>query len=140
MGQPLSWQVGFFLSDLWRGRRSLGKAFWGYLLLGTFGAMILGMLAGLPLLWLGNLPAARLVSLSVFFGYEIVASVGVWRSANAIIKVRAERGQKLTYSEAAKIIGAKLFVVLWMLGHIVRITGKPLDTLVGDLLRLMHLI
>ena len=136
---PATWRIWPALSDWWQGKISLAKAFWG-LVFGTFGAMILGILVGLPFLLLEARPSARLAYLLIFWGFQIVASVGVWRSANAIIAARAGRGQKVTFWEGAKIVLAKIFVVLWWLGFIVRASGKPLDLLVMDGLRFIHLI
>ena len=64
----------------------------------------------------------------------------MWRSANALIAARVERGQKVTHREAIKIALAKMFVGLWWLGLIMSATGKSADLLVMDALRFIHLI
>jgi hypothetical protein len=138
---PATWRVWPAFSNLWEGKVSLAKTFWGVLVIGgTIGATILGILAGLPFLLLDARVTARLAYLLVFWGFQIVASVGVWRSANALIAARAKIGQKVTYWEATKIVLAKIFVVIWWLGLITRATGKPIDLLVTDVLQSIHII
>jgi hypothetical protein len=136
---PATWRIWAAVSDWWQGKVSLAKAFWvGLVIGGICGATILGMLVGLPFLLLDARPEARLAYLLIFWGFQIVASVGVWRSANAIIAARVGSGQKVTHWEATKIVLAKLYVVLWWLGLIVRASGKPLDLLVTDVLRFIQ--
>jgi hypothetical protein len=70
-----------FVSKLWRGRVALVKAFWLFGVMGTVlvtGACVLSLPAsGVP-----SLPGLLLISL-VAFGYQVLVSVGVWRSAGA---------------------------------------------------------
>jgi hypothetical protein len=107
------------LSNLWEGKYSLARSFWGFFLCGTFVAIIAGMLAGIPFILIDAQQAAGRVFQIVFWGYEIIAAVGVWRSANALIKIRAGRAS-LTYADSAKVFAAKLGVVVVMLGNLQR--------------------
>ena len=141
MSLPTTWRIGFVFSDLWQGKFSLATTFWVFLVLGgTVGAVILTTLVALPFLLLEARPEARLAYQLVFWGCQIIASVGVWRSANAIIAVRMSRGTKVTNLDAVKIVGAQLFLILWWLGLIMRVPGRTADQLVVDLLRFIHVI
>ena len=104
-------------------------------MLGTFGVPVVGMVAAIPLILLDAHVAAKLLYQFVFWGYEIAASVGVWRSANALIEFKAGR-LVVTYVDSAKIFGAKIFVIFWACENIVRIFGKPLRHISDYLLSL----
>jgi len=140
MSLPTTRRIGFVFSDLWQGKFSLATFLVFLVLGGTVGAVILSTLVALPFLLLEARPEARLASQLVFWGCQIIASVGVWRSANAIIAVRTSRGTKVTNLEAVKIVGAQLFLILWWLGLIMCVTGRIADQLVVDLLRFIHVI
>jgi hypothetical protein len=103
-------------SRLWRGQYSLVVSFWGFLILGTYvvvntcgviNSFMLSLSAWFN--WPAVLvyPYAVLIIFSPFvvLGYEVIAAVGVWRSANAIIAIRGE--------PSAKVLAAKIVVVLW---------------------------
>lgn len=115
-------KVALVLSTLWQGKYSLGKSFWGFFLLGTFFAVIAGMLTGIPFILIDARQTAGVVFQIVFWGYEIIAAVGVWRSANALINIRSGRAS-VTYDDRVKIFAAKSFVILWLLTNLLRTLG-----------------
>jgi hypothetical protein len=94
------WRLSSAYLKLWRGEYSLASSFWGFFVLGTYIVRIVFLvpLAFGPVLALG---------------YDLIAAVGVWRSANAF-KMRAEGGSPVP-ADSAKIIAAKIVVVLWLL-------------------------
>jgi len=119
------------LQRLWRGGYSLGKAFWLFFCLGFIGIIPIAMLAGIPFILLDQKPTASLVFWAVFMGYEVIASVGVWRSANALL-VSKDRVKSILYGNAIVIVGAKIFVIITMIGNIMRFIGlKSVDQLVS---------
>ena len=95
---------------LWYGRLPLVVSFWFFGVIGTF---VLGILI-IPL----STPAGELSVLKiflaaiVFLGYQIVISVGIWRSADAY---RGDKG----YAVAARLVvaGYAVFAV-FMLGYV----------------------
>lgn len=98
-------KAALVLSTLWRGKYSLGKSFWVFFLLGTFVAVIAGMLTAIPFILIDARQTAAVVFQLVFWGYEIIAAVGVWRSANALIKIRSGRAS-VAYADYVKIFAA----------------------------------
>lgn len=132
MNNPM-WSLTSILSTLWQGKYSLAKSFWVFFCIGSLCIIPVAILARIPFILLEARQPAILVFLLIFWGYEIIASVGVWRSANAVIGRRVFHGNTVTISDGAKIFGAKTFVVVWMLGNILRVTG-PIDKFVASLL------
>jgi hypothetical protein len=116
------WRISAVYLKLWYGQYSLPRSFWGFFIFGTFAALIVAMLAGIPFILIDARPAAGFVFQVVFWGYLITAAVGVWRSANALIGIRGGR-PSVTYADSAKIVGAKIVVVLWLLGNLLRVLG-----------------
>ncbi len=90
---------------LWYGQYSLARSFWGFFVLGTFVGVILGMN---PVFLF--LPAA-LIYRPVFLVYQIIAGVGVWRSANGLV-ARSGGRASMTFSDSMKVVAAKVVVVL----------------------------
>jgi hypothetical protein len=120
-------KISMGLQRLWCGGYSLGKAFWLFFCLGFIGIIPIAMFAGIPFILLDQKPTGRLVFWAVFMGYEVIASVGVWRSANALLAAK-DRIKPIIYGNAFKIVGAKIFVIITMIGNIMRLTGlKSLD-------------
>jgi hypothetical protein len=115
-------KISLVLSNLWEGKYSLGRSFWGFFLLGTFVAVIVGMLAGIPFLLIDARATAGAVFQLIFWGYLIIAAVGVWRSANALITIKSGRAS-VAAADYVKIFAAKVFVILWMLGNVFRAMG-----------------
>jgi hypothetical protein len=101
-----TWNVSSVCSKLWRGQYSFGRSFWGFFVLGTCIAWVVGILGGFMFIWY---PPTLLIYRLVFLGYLIIAAVGVWRSANAL--ARSEQHSK-TFADSVKIIAAKTLVVL----------------------------
>jgi hypothetical protein len=126
-------KVALVLSTLWQGKYPLGKSFWGFFLLGTFVAVIAGMLAAIPFILIEARQTAGVVYQLVFWGYEIIAAVGVWRSANALIKIRSGCAS-VASADYVKIFAAKSFVILWLLANLLRTLGfKSVGQLAGFL-------
>ena len=145
------WKISTILRTLWMGRYSLGKAFWLFFCLGFIAIIFIGMAAGLPFLLLNfEKPIPSLVFWIVFLGYEIVASVGVWRSANALLTPRGKlitgeqvtylaTGERTTYAAYAKVLAAKLIVIITMVTNIMRFTGiNSIDQIMALLARIIH--
>jgi hypothetical protein len=105
------WRPSSAYLNLWRGQYSLAASFWGFFVLGTYIVMIITFF----------LPPLRPV---LVLGYVVVATVGVWRSANAFVAARGGRGS-LPQADLAKITAAKIVVVLWsfwLIGNLARVT------------------
>lgn len=66
---------------LWRGELSLGDAFWNWAVLGGLLVNVTTTIAFLVLLSVDQPFAALIVGYAVSVPYNIVAAVGVWRSA-----------------------------------------------------------
>jgi hypothetical protein len=90
-GRGVMWRISAIYLKLWYGQYSLARSFWGFLVFGTFAAVVAAMLAGIPFILIDARPAAGFVFQLVFWGYLITAAVGVWRSANALIGIRGGR-------------------------------------------------
>jgi hypothetical protein len=71
------------LYKIWWGQYSLPVQFWLFYIVGSVAAIFVSVVAAAPLLLLDARPAAYLVGAVVAWGYWFVASVGVWRSADA---------------------------------------------------------
>ena len=120
------WRISAILQTLWMGKYSLGKSFWLFFCLGYILIIPVAMGVRAPFI-IFNFPKLMpsLVFWIVFFGYEIVASVGVWRSANALL------GNRM-YVDYLKVLGAKMIVIITMIGNIVRLTGvRSIDQIVA---------
>ena len=96
---------------LWRGQHSLAKAFWGYLILGSFVAAFVTPFLALPLVLLDQRQAALPVVFTAMIAYPLFAAVGAWRSANVYLLSDANVPllRKL-YAFCAKAV---VCVVLW---------------------------
>jgi hypothetical protein len=70
-----------WLLQLWRGQYSLPVAFWGFYFVGSAFVVLLAAVVAAHFLYFGarTLP---LLLLSSSWGYWVLASVGVWRSAS----------------------------------------------------------
>jgi hypothetical protein len=90
---------------LWHGQYSLPRSFWGFFILGT----VVGIIVGMNPVFLFF--PAPLVFRPVFLGYQIIAGVGVWRSANALVATRSASPSG-PHVGSIKIIAAKTIVVL----------------------------
>jgi hypothetical protein len=72
-----------FIRKLWWGQYPLALSFWGFYVFGFLVAAALAVLVTLPL-WATQLrPVSYLVRDGLFAFYWIVATVGVWRSADS---------------------------------------------------------
>lgn len=71
------------LRTLWEGGHSLPRAFWGYYVLGAAGCLFVSLLAVVPFAFLHLSPLGYLVAYALMAIYGTVATVGVWRSADA---------------------------------------------------------
>jgi hypothetical protein len=108
VGAGTGWRPFSAPLKLWRGQYSLAASFWGFFVIGTF---VFGSVnVAVTLL----VPVLRPVLVCFYLGYEIVAAVAVWRSANAFVAAKGGRSS-LTYADLAKIVSAKIVVVLWSL-------------------------
>lgn len=94
------------LRTLWNGEYSLFKAFWGFYVLGSIVISMVGLLIAAPFLFLHLRPLAVLILAVIYLGYWGVASVGVWRSANAYPYTR-------WWPNFAKIV-VVIFVLRWL--------------------------
>jgi hypothetical protein len=103
-------QLSVVLSTLWHGQYSLGKSFWGFFLLGTFVSILLGMLAAIPFVLIEARLTAGIIFQLVFWGYAIIAAVGVWRSSNTLIEIRSGRASA-SYADSVKMFAAKFAVI-----------------------------
>lgn len=113
-----NWNLEPF-ARLWRGEQPLARAFWGYFVLGSFLALIAGLVVAVPLLLLGIREATTPIILLVRIAYPIFAGVGVWRSANAYLF----ESPKVYALKAVTVLGAKLTVLVWVGEVAVRATG-----------------
>jgi hypothetical protein len=95
---------------LWRGEYSLGRSFWGFFVLG----MVVGTILRLNPIFLFF--PARLVFQPLFLAYQLIAGIGVWRSADAFA-ARRGGGAGLALSDSTKVIVAKAVVVLVIGAH-----------------------
>jgi hypothetical protein len=109
---------------LWNGQYSLAYAFWIFFILGTVVGMIIAMNPAFLFV-----PIAALVFQPVFFGYQIIAGVGVWRSANAL-GAGGGGSPSATHAGSIKIIAAKTVVVLLVAIHAILLL-RILDILVS---------
>ena len=66
---------------LWRGELPLGEAFWTWAVLGGLLVNISTSMAFLWLIMAGQTLAAFVIGYAVSLSYNLVATVGVWRSA-----------------------------------------------------------
>jgi len=103
-----TWKISSIYLKLWRGQYSLGRSFWGFFILGTCIAWIVGILSGFLFIFY---PPTLLIFRLLFLGYLITAAVGVWRSSNAT----AHHGRRYGFVESAKSLGAKTMVVVIVL-------------------------
>ena len=76
---------GFVLNDLWEGKQPLRLAFWGFYIIGAAVCFIFSLLVAMPFALIGALPVGYIAAFGIMFAYGIVATVGVWRSANASV-------------------------------------------------------
>ena len=104
-----TWKISSIYLKLWRGQYSLGRSFWGFFILGTCIAWIVGILSGFLLILY---PPTLLIFRLLFLGYLITAAVGVWRSSNATAHHGRRHG---TFVESAKSLGAKTMVIVIVL-------------------------
>ena len=103
---------------LWRGQYTLGRSFWGFFVLGTCIAWIVGIFGGFLFVLY---PHTVLIYRFMFLGFLIIAAVGVWRSANAV--AHSEQRSR-TFSDSAKRIAAKATVVVV---SVVLAIGGPIE-------------
>ena len=103
---------------LWRGQYTLGRSFWGFFVLGTCTAWIVGIFGGFLFVLY---PHSVLIYRFLFLGFLIIAAVGVWRSADAV--THSEQ-QSMTFSDSAKRIAAKATVVVV---SVVLAIGGPIE-------------
>lgn len=89
---------------LWRGEYSLAQSFWLFLILGT----IIGTLIRANPLFL-FVTAGGFLLQPVLLGYDIAASVGVWRSGDRLAAAAARPGSLIIIS--AKVVAVLL--VIW---------------------------
>src|SRR6266446_298628 len=122
LGAPIHPKTRWY-RKLWYGQYSLAYSFWSFFILGT----LLGMIIGINPVFL-FFPAA-LVFQPVFFGYQIIAGVGVWRSANAG-GAGGGGSPSATHAGSIKIIAAKTVVVLLIVIHAILLL-RILDILVS---------
>ena len=71
------------LQKLWWGQYSLPKAFWGFYVLGFLLAPIIIMLLTVPFFLLNLKPIGYMIQAVGTAVYWLIATVGVWQSANA---------------------------------------------------------
>jgi ABC-type nickel/cobalt efflux system permease component RcnA len=79
--------------------------------LGTLVGTIIGMNPALLFL-----RSAGVVFRLVFFGYQMSAGVGVWRSANALL-ARSGGHTSITFADSMKAVAAKVVFVLLIVIH-----------------------
>lgn len=110
---------------LWRGHYTLGRSFWGFFVLGTCVAWIVGIFGGF---FFVLYPHTVLIYRLLFLGFLIIAAVGVWRSADAV--ARSEQHSR-TFSDSAKRIAAKAVVVVV---SVILAAGGPIELAVRHML------
>lgn len=69
------------LGRLWRGELALADAFWNWAVIGGLAVNVTTSLGFLALLTAGQTIAALVVGYGLSVPYNILAAVGVWRSA-----------------------------------------------------------
>lgn len=69
--------------DFWRGRVSLGTAFWWFYIATGMGIFLLLVLVSAAFGLIGLAHPALAMSFAAYILYELWAAVGVWRSASA---------------------------------------------------------
>jgi hypothetical protein len=69
------------LRKLWWGEYSLPVAFWLFYCLGVFVFLIVGAIILFKSRTIDARPIALIVCIALIWGYQLTASVGVWRSA-----------------------------------------------------------
>lgn len=117
----MRWLIGPF-RRLWSGAYRLWIAFWLFLVLGYFLLVPAATLIAAPFLVLGSFQAASLTFWLIFIGYQVVASVGVWRSADAL--TASTKGlRSLPYATPAKVLFSKLVVLALVVSTAARFTG-----------------
>jgi hypothetical protein len=71
------------LKKLWWGQYPLWKTFWLFFALGGYAIIIVGIIIYMPFVMVGLGPIGFIAVAIIVWGYWVVSSVGVWRSANA---------------------------------------------------------
>ncbi len=74
--------AGLFFTKLWWGQYPLVRSFWVFYVLGIFIAPLIAIVGMLPIYFFSR-GAALAIGATLYGAYLIVASVGVWRSADA---------------------------------------------------------
>jgi hypothetical protein len=111
------------LRDLWRGLYPLPRAFWGFYVFGGFAALILFTAFASSIVFAAPRlrPAVYVLGLCAVWTYWGIASVGVWRSADAYARA-FEGGAPLWPVTAKLVVGA---AGLWFFGWLI-MTALPL--------------
>ncbi len=113
-----TWKFSSICLKLWRGQYALGRSFWGFFILGVCIFWAVGIFGGFLFILY---PQTLLVYRFVFLGYLVVASFGVWRSANAIAQAEPHSA---TFAVAVKVVAAKISVVVICL---ILTVGGPIE-------------
>jgi hypothetical protein len=105
------------LGDLWRGFYPLPRAFWGFYVFGGFAALILFTALASSIVFAAPRlrPAVYVLGLCAVWAYWGIASVGVWRSANAY--ARAFKSGTPFWPVTAKLVvsAAGLWLLSWLI-------------------------
>ncbi len=119
------------LAKLWDGEYSLAKAFWGFYVLGTMVAFVCAMISFTIFSSIG-LGDVGLSSVGLFsFGYRLIATVGVWRSATRYSKDSEKLG-----SGAGKSIA--WITKFWLIIVTLRVVCKSLGITYHGLLTILQ--
>jgi len=111
------------IERLWRGQYRL-RASVLFLIIGAFAAGVAGDVGAFAFLLLGGPLAGKLTFQLIFWGWVIIAAVGVWRSANSLIDIPTWRGST-KYVGSIKIVTAKLFVCTWIVAVLGAVGVEP---------------
>ena len=116
------------LSRLWQGKYTLPVAFWGFYCAGPASCLVVsGAIVALGW-WLDARPIARAIALALTYGYLVIATVGVWRSAGPyfaspiwLSRIFAAAARFVVAAWIAAIAlrlanGGALAVVQWIIG------------------------
>jgi hypothetical protein len=80
----LNLDLGNTFQKLWKGQYPLARTFWGFYVLGAIVCAVVAGFAEIPFAMLNVAPLGYIVANLMIFTYGFVATVGVWRSANAL--------------------------------------------------------